>query len=82
MITRHQPELNTSKKRETGRSTLYSFDGPFQLPHADIGNLEFLGMNATFPQYALVVFDIYSIKSICLPNEIYNTNTTENEIIF
>ena len=29
------------EKRETDRSTLYSFDGPFQLTHADVGNLEF-----------------------------------------
>ena len=31
------------KKREVDRPTLYSFDGPFQLVHADVGNLEFLG---------------------------------------
>ena len=31
------------EKREIDRSTLYSFDNPFQLVHADIGNLEFLG---------------------------------------
>ena len=30
------------EKREIDCSTLYSFDGPFQLLHADIGNLEFL----------------------------------------
>ena len=29
------------EKREIDRSTLYSFDGPFQLVHADVGNLEF-----------------------------------------
>ena len=37
------------EKREIDRSTLYIFDGPFQLLHADVGNLEFLGKNATFP---------------------------------
>ena len=47
------------EKRETDRSTLYSFDGPFQLLHTDIGNLEFLGKNATIPQYALMVVDLY-----------------------
>ena len=30
-------------KREIDRSTLYSFVGPFQLPHTDVANLEFLG---------------------------------------
>ena len=50
------------KKREIDRSTLYSFDDPFQLLHADIGNLEFLGKNATFPQYVLVIVDLFSFK--------------------
>ena len=31
------------EKRKIDRSALYSFDGPFQLLHADVGNLEFLG---------------------------------------
>ena len=49
---------NYVEKREIDRSTLYSFDGPFQLLHADVGNLEFLGKNATIPQYALMVVDL------------------------
>ena len=55
-------ELIVLKKREIDRSTLYSFDDPFQLLHADIGNLEFLGKNATFPQYVLVIVDLFSFK--------------------
>ena len=50
------------EKREIDRSTLYNFNGPFQLLHADIGNLERLGKNATFPQYVLVTVDLYSSK--------------------
>ena len=50
------------EKREIDRSTLFSFDGPFQLLHADVGNLEFLGKNATFPQYVLVIVDLFSSK--------------------
>ena len=50
------------EKREIDLSTLYSFDGPFQLLHADVGNLEFLGKNATFAQYVLVIVDLYSSK--------------------
>ena len=38
------------KKREIDHSTLYSFDAPLQLFHADVGNLEFLGKNASFLQ--------------------------------
>ena len=50
------------EKREIDRSIVYSFDGPIQLLHADIGNLEILGKNATFPQYVLVIVDLYSSK--------------------
>ena len=55
------------EKREIDRSTLYSFDGPFQLLHADVRNLEFLGKNATIPQYALMVVDLYSSKVYVYP---------------
>ena len=41
---------------------MYRFDGPFKLLHADIGNLESLGKNATNPQYALVIVDLCSSK--------------------
>ena len=50
------------EKREIDRSTLYSFDGPFQLLHDDVGNLDFLGKNASFPRYVLVVVDMFSSK--------------------
>ena len=55
------------EKREIDRSTLYSFDGPFQLIHADVGNLEFLGKNATIPRYVLLVVDLYSSKVYVYP---------------
>ena len=50
------------QKRETDRSTLCSFDGPFQMVHADMGNLEFLGKSATIPRYVLLCVDLYSSK--------------------
>ena len=34
------------KKRAIDRSTLYSFDGLFQLVHVDVANFEFLGSSA------------------------------------
>ena len=55
------------EKREIDHSTLYSFDRPFQLFHADVGNLEFLGKNATFPQYVLVLVDLFSSKTYTYP---------------
>ena len=50
------------EKRKIDRFTLYSFDDPFQLLHVDVGNLELLGKNATFPQYVLVIVDLFSSK--------------------
>ena len=50
------------EKREIDHSALYSFDAPFRLFHADVGHLEFLGKNATFPQYVLVLVDLFSSK--------------------
>ena len=50
------------KKREVDRPTLYSFDGPFQLVHADVGNLEFLGSSATASRFVLLAVDPYSSK--------------------
>ena len=55
------------EKREIDHSTLYSFDGPFQLVHADVGNLEFLGKRASFPQYVLVLVDLFSSKVYTFP---------------
>ena len=49
-------------KREMDRSALYSFDRPFQLVHADVGNLEL-----TIPRYVLLVVDLYSSKVCVYP---------------
>ena len=38
------------KGDDIDRSTLYSFTGPFELLHADIANLEFLGKSAAEPK--------------------------------
>ena len=50
------------KKDDIHRSTLYSFDGPFQLLNADIGNLEFLEKSATNPKYCLLFVDLFTSK--------------------
>ena len=55
------------EKREIGRSTLYNFDGPFQLIHADVESLKFLGKNVTTPRYVLLVVDLYSLKVYISP---------------
>ena len=48
------------EKREIDRSALYSFDGPFQLIHTDMGNLKFLGKIATVPTTIHKIFETNS----------------------
>ena len=55
------------EKREIDHSTLYSFSSPFKLFHVDVGNLEFLGKNAMFPGYVLVLVDLFSSKVYTYP---------------
>ena len=55
------------EKTERDRSTLYSSDGPFQLIHADMRNLEFLGKSGRKPRYALLAVDLYSSKIYVYP---------------
>ena len=55
------------EKREIDHSTLYSFSSPFELFHADVGNLEFLGKSAMFPGYVLVLVDLFSSKIYTYP---------------
>ena len=55
------------EKREIDRSALYSFNGPFPLLHADVGNLELLGKNATVPKYVSLSADLYSSKVYVYP---------------
>ena len=55
------------EKREIDHSTLYSVSSLFELFHADVGKLEFLGKNATFPGYVLVLVDLFSSKVYTYP---------------
>ena len=55
------------EKREIDRMTLYNFDGSFQLVHADVANLDFLGKSATVPRYSLLAVDLYSSKVYVYP---------------
>ena len=59
--------LGYVEKREIDRSTLYSFNGLFQLTHADIANLEFLGKSETVPKYTLLIVDLFSSKFYVCP---------------
>ena len=64
---RSEDDTDYVEKREIDHSTLYSFDGSFQLVHADVGNLEFLGKSTSFRQYVLVLVDLFSSKVYAYP---------------
>ena len=55
------------KEKQTGQPYIASFDGPFQLIHADVGNLEVLGKNSATPRHVLVVVDLYLSKVYVYP---------------
>ena len=50
------------QKREINKSTLYSFDGPFQHLNADVANLKFLGKSAVDLQYCLLFVNLFTSK--------------------
>ena len=55
------------KKDDIDSSTLYSFNGLFQLLHADVGNLEFFEKSATDPKYCLLFVDLFTSKVYVYP---------------
>ena len=55
------------KNKNIDRSTLYSFNGPFQLLQVDIGNLEFLGNSTADPKYCLLFVDLFTSKVYVYP---------------
>ena len=69
------------EKGEIDRSTLYNFDGPFQLIHTDVGNLEILGKSATTPRYLLLAVDLYFSKIYMFIYAFEKTDSAKNENI-
>ena len=65
---------NFVEKREIDHSTLYSFNAPFQLLHADIANLEFLGKKCNIATICLSDSWLVFIESLHLTDEIKKTN--------
>ena len=68
------------EKREIDRSTLYSFNRLFQLIHADVGNLEFLGKNATILGIFYWWLTFILRRNMFIPC-VQEKNSTKNEII-
>ena len=54
---------HVKKSYDIHRSTLFSFEGPFELLHADLDNLEFLEKSVADPRYCLVLVDLFTSKT-------------------
>ena len=70
------------KKDDIDRSILYSFDGPFQLLHADIEDLEFSGKSATSPKYCLLLVDLFTSKVYVYPMKTRKSIASKMEIFY
>ena len=67
MLMTKSTNLSPLCQKKRNRSTLYSFDRPFQLIHGDVGNLEFLGKNAIVPKYVLLLVDFFPRRFMFTP---------------
>ena len=61
-IINEKPPLNTAfiEKQDVDRPTLYSFSGPFEVLHADIADIRFLGKSAADLKYCLLFLDLFT----------------------
>ena len=62
--------LDYVENRKIDRSTLYSFNVPFQFMHADIANLDFLGKSTAIPKYASSIVDLFLTKVYVYPMQL------------
>ena len=50
------------KKTNIDHLTLYSFQKPLEMLHADIADLRFLAKSAADPKYCLLLVDLFTSK--------------------
>ena len=55
------------KREDIDNSTLYSFNGPFQLLHADIADIRFFSKSAADRKYCLLFVDLFTQKIYMYP---------------
>ena len=48
------------QRKDVDRSTLYSFQGPFEALQADIADIQFLAKSAVDPKYCLLFVDLFT----------------------
>ena len=69
-------------KKDTDNSTLYSFNGPFQLLHADIADIRFFSKSAADPHYCLLFVDLFTQKFYMYPMKKRNLLKKKIELFY
>ena len=70
-----KPPLTTQfieKRNDIDRSTLYSFNGPFQLLQGDIAYISFLVKSAVDPKFFLFFVNLFTSKIYTFPMKTRN----------
>ena len=70
------------KTEDIDRSTLYSFDGPFQLLQADVAYTSFLATSAGDPKFCLLFVDLFTSKTYTCPIKNKNLLAKKMEILY
>lgn len=70
------------KTEDIDRSTLYSFDGPFQLLQADVAYTSFLATSAGDPKFCLLFVDLFTSKTYTYPIKNKNLLAKKMEILY
>ena len=70
------------KKKDIDNSTLYSFNGPFQLLHADIADIHFFSKSAADPHYCLLFVDLFTQKIYTYPMKKRNLLKKKMELFY
>ena len=69
-------------KKDIDNSTLHSFNGPFQLLHADIADIRFFSKSAIDPHYCLLFVDLFTQKIYTFPMKKRNLLKKKMQILY
>ena len=69
-------------KKDIDNSTIYSFNGPFQLLHADIADIPFFSKSAADPHYCLLFVDLFTQKIYTYPTKKRNLLKKKMELFY
>ena len=69
-------------KKDIDNSTLYSFNAPFQLLHAEIADIRFFSKSAADPHYCLLFVDLFTQKIYTYPMKKRNMLKKKMELFY